>query len=178
MNPIHITKEIPLYTGIKIDKSWTYTASLYYRFPSISPFIGNLTLGLKNSLGEVVATTSAPIDGSRVSWERVEVQLKPNESYGFDGNSFFVTFNNAGNRSEVVNFAMFSLFPPTFKDRPNGMRIDLAEVIQSFLYNIMLPVLMVSPDPRRDGSVVFPFSRRWKPGKCLYLLFQFFLFQF
>ena len=29
---------------------------------------------------------------------------------------------------ETIHFAMISLFPPTYKGRENGMRIDIAEV--------------------------------------------------
>ena len=29
---------------------------------------------------------------------------------------------------ETIHLAMFSLFPPTYKGRENGMRIDIAEV--------------------------------------------------
>ena len=115
-------------TGIKIDSSWTYTASLYYRFPSASDFSSQLTLGLKNAAGETVASTSVPVQGSQTSWTQVKVTFKPNSSQGSVGNQFFVTLDNTSGSAQTVNFAMLSLFPPTYKDRPNGMRIDIAEV--------------------------------------------------
>lgn len=39
-----------------------------------------------------------------------------------------VTFDGGHAAGETIHFAMFSLFPPTFKNRANGMRIDLSTV--------------------------------------------------
>ena len=43
-------------------------------------------------------------------------------------NSFTVTFDGSSAAGQTISFAMFSLFPPTFKGRANGLRIDLATV--------------------------------------------------
>ena len=42
-----------------------------------------------------------------------------------------VTLDGAQAAGETIHFAMLSLFPPTYKGRENGMRIDIAEVGQS-----------------------------------------------
>lgn len=39
-----------------------------------------------------------------------------------------MTLDGAQAADQTINFAMLSLFPPTYKNRPNGMRIDIAEV--------------------------------------------------
>ncbi|KAK7678667.1 hypothetical protein QCA50_018248 [Cerrena zonata] len=114
--------------GIKIDSSWTYTASLYYRFPTASAdFSSQLTLGLKNAAGDVVASSSVPVQGSQTDWTQVKVTFTPSSSQGAAGNQFFVTLDNTSGSNQTINFAMLSLFPPTYKNRPNGMRIDVAE---------------------------------------------------
>ena len=52
--------------------------------------------------------------------------LKPSRSASDTANSFQVTLEGAA--GQTAHFALLSLFPPTFKDRENGMRIDIAEV--------------------------------------------------
>ncbi|CAL1709187.1 unnamed protein product [Somion occarium] len=115
--------------GIKVDSSWTYTASLYYRFPTSSSFSGILTLGLQNSAGQTVASSSVPIRGSQRTWTQVKVTFKPSSSQSSTNNRFVVTINNTSSSTQTINFAMLSLFPPTFKNRPNGMRADIAEAL-------------------------------------------------
>lgn len=42
-----------------------------------------------------------------------------------------------GTKGEALDFGLISLFPPTFKDRPNGMRPDLVETLQG-LYPVRI----------------------------------------
>ncbi|KAI0076533.1 glycoside hydrolase family 51 protein [Panus rudis PR-1116 ss-1] len=115
--------------GIKVDSSWTYDASLYYKFPTSSSFSGTLTLSLRNAAGQTLASNSTTIRGSQTSWAQVHLTLKPSSTPSALNNQFFVTIDNNSGSTQTVNFAMFSLFPPTFKNRPNGMRIDIAEAL-------------------------------------------------
>jgi hypothetical protein len=39
-----------------------------------------------------------------------------------------VTVDGASASGQTIFFSLFSLFPPTFKNRPNGMRMDIATV--------------------------------------------------
>lgn len=114
------------YWGIKVDSSWTYTTSFYFKFPSRSSFRGDLSVGLQDSAGKLLASKRVPISGTATSWTHVQTQLKPTTSAANTNNSFVVTVDGAG--GQTIDFAMFSLFPPTFKNRSNGMRIDIAEV--------------------------------------------------
>ncbi|KAI0635237.1 glycoside hydrolase family 51 protein [Trametes polyzona] len=114
--------------GIKVDKSWTYKASLFFRFPTASSFSGALTVGLQTNGGRVLAQNSTQIRGSTTKWTQVNLELHPTASAADLRNSFFVTIDGAAGAGQTINFALFSLFPPTFKNRPNGMRIDVAEV--------------------------------------------------
>ncbi|KAH8083330.1 glycoside hydrolase family 51 protein [Cristinia sonorae] len=113
--------------GIKVDASWTYNASFFFKFPTQSAFKGSMTIGLQTSTGQMLASESVDISGSTTSWTQVQVKLKPTTSAKDTKNSFVVTVSGAG--GQTIDFAMFSLFPPTFKNRPNGMRIDIAETL-------------------------------------------------
>ncbi|TFY83798.1 hypothetical protein EWM64_g208 [Hericium alpestre] len=64
------------------------------------------------------------------SWAQVNVTLKPSRSAPNTANNFTVTFDAAELAGATVNFALFSLFPPTFKGQANGMRTDIAEALQ------------------------------------------------
>ena len=122
-----------------MDSAWTYKASFYYKFPTKSSFRGTATVGLQTSVGKVLASKRVNIRGT-TSWTKVDVELKPTASALDTNNVFVVTINGAG--GQTINFAMFSLFPPTFKNRPNGMRIDIAEV-NSFLDPVISANLIV-----------------------------------
>ncbi|TFK90312.1 glycoside hydrolase family 51 protein [Polyporus arcularius HHB13444] len=116
--------------GIKVDSAWTYKASFYYRFPASSSFSGTLTVGLRaNNGGATLASATTTIHGTATTWTQVNLSFKPKSSASNLANSFFVSIDGAAAAGHTINFAMFSLFPPTFKDRPNGMRIDIAEAL-------------------------------------------------
>lgn len=56
------------------------------------------------------------------------MDLYPTSTPGNNNNLFTISVDAASASGQTINFAMLSLFPPTFKNRPNGMRVDLAEV--------------------------------------------------
>ncbi|KAI0088820.1 glycoside hydrolase family 51 protein [Irpex rosettiformis] len=115
--------------GIKVDSSWTYNASLFFKFPTATSFSGSLTLALKTVSGETLAQASTTIKGSQTTWKQIALALKPTKTASDTDNVFTVTLDGAAASAQTVNFAMLSLFPPTFKNRPNGMRIDIAEAL-------------------------------------------------
>ncbi|KAG1776729.1 glycoside hydrolase family 51 protein [Suillus placidus] len=117
------------YWGINVNASWTYNASFYYKFPSASDFSGKLTVMLQSSIGAVYANTSVPVSGSTTTWTQVVVYLTPASSPVSTTNIFTVTVDGANATGETINFAMFSLFPPTFKGRTNGLRMDIAQTL-------------------------------------------------
>nr|6ZPS_AAA Chain AAA, MgGH51 [Meripilus giganteus]6ZPV_AAA Chain AAA, MgGH51 [Meripilus giganteus]6ZPW_AAA Chain AAA, MgGH51 [Meripilus giganteus]6ZPX_AAA Chain AAA, MgGH51 [Meripilus giganteus]6ZPY_AAA Chain AAA, MgGH51 [Meripilus giganteus]6ZPZ_AAA Chain AAA, MgGH51 [Meripilus giganteus]6ZQ0_AAA Chain AAA, MgGH51 [Meripilus giganteus]6ZQ1_AAA Chain AAA, MgGH51 [Meripilus giganteus] len=115
--------------GIKVDSTWTYKASLFFRFPTSSSFSGALTVGLQTNAGRVLAQNSTQIRGTTTKWTQINLELHPTASAPDVSNSFFVTIDGAAGAGQTINFAMFSLFPPTFKNRPNGLRADIAETL-------------------------------------------------
>ncbi|EMD31910.1 glycoside hydrolase family 51 protein [Gelatoporia subvermispora B] len=115
--------------GINVNASWTYNASLFFRFPTESSFFGTLTIGLQTASGDVLASEAVQIRGSQTSWTQIAVKLRPKSNAPDTNNLFFVTVDGQEAAGQTMNFAMLSLFPPTFKNRLNGMRIDIAETL-------------------------------------------------
>ncbi|KAG6864898.1 hypothetical protein C0991_006468 [Blastosporella zonata] len=116
--------------GIKVTTSTTYSASFFYRFPTSSSFRGTATLSLKATTGTVLGSSAVSISGAQTSWAQLTVQITPTvaPASGSTANVFVLSLDGAAAAGQTINFAMFSLFPPTFKNRPNGMRADIASV--------------------------------------------------
>ncbi|KAF9041206.1 glycoside hydrolase family 51 protein [Panaeolus papilionaceus] len=124
--------------GFKLTAHTTYKASLFYRIASApSNFKGKLTLALQDSAGTVLDSRTFAISGSQSTWKQIKTTLTPRTTPGSTENKFVVTVDSTPPKGstttgeEVIHFAMHSLFPPTFKGRENGMRIDIAEALQS-----------------------------------------------
>lgn len=118
-------------SGIKVQSSWKYTASFYYRFPTSSPAFTatSFTLTLQTTSGQVLASTSVSgVSGNQTTWRQLTVELYPSANASNTNNVFTIQADAAKAGGATVNFAMLSLMPPTYKGRANGMRIDLAEV--------------------------------------------------
>ncbi|KAJ7221862.1 alfa-L-arabinofuranosidase precursor [Mycena haematopus] len=119
----------PRRIGIKATAGSTYTASFHYRFPTASAFKGHVTVGLQTSTGHSLVSTSVPINAASTAWAQVNVTLRPKVSVSSVANNFTVTLDGTAVSGQTVHFALFSLFPPTFKNRPNGMRVDIATTL-------------------------------------------------
>ncbi|KAJ7054459.1 arabinofuranosidase, partial [Mycena amicta] len=117
------------YFGIKVTAGTTYTASFHYRFPTASAFRGAATVGLQTTAGASLVSTKVAISAATTAWQTVEVTLRPAASAASVANNFVVTLDGAAASGQTLNFALFSLFPPTFKNRANGMRADIAQVL-------------------------------------------------
>lgn len=77
----------------------------------------------------MLASSTVTLSGAQTSWKQVSVQLQPTTTPSSTSNLFVITLNGATASGQTVNFAMLSLFPPTFKNRLNGMRVDVAEAL-------------------------------------------------
>ncbi|KAG6860468.1 hypothetical protein C0995_010759 [Termitomyces sp. Mi166 len=116
------------YFGIKVAPSTTYSASFFYRFPTASSFRGIATVSLQTTSGQVISSSTVSISGAQTSWQQLSVQIVPPiATPSSTANLFVITLDGEAAAGQTINFAMFSLFPPTFKSRPNGMRMDIAE---------------------------------------------------
>lgn len=112
--------------GIAVRPSTTYRDSFYGK--TDSPAIGGLTIRLVNDkTGSVAASTK--VSSLSSSWQSYTFTLKtaaliPSADYHLQ---FLVEHPG------IAWFSLISLFPPTYKDEPNGKRIDLMEKFAAFL---------------------------------------------
>lgn len=105
-----------LFSGIKIDCNWTYKASFYAKLAS--SFTSDLTVSLSlisNTTGTVFATQD--FTGITDEWKQFDTKLTPSSSAEDLNNTFVVQVNGGEGESGEVLFGLFSLFPPTYKDR-------------------------------------------------------------
>lgn len=116
---------------MKVQEGWTYNGSFYAKAAS-SP--GAITVSLKSTRGQTFA--SAQINGVTSEWKKFTFQLKPTSSAADVNNVFNVVLDGASSAGKTVNFGLFSLFPPTFRGRENGMRIDLADALAATLPSV------------------------------------------
>ncbi|KAK7046838.1 putative alpha-L-arabinofuranosidase A [Favolaschia claudopus] len=117
------------YFGIKVTAGSTYTASFHYRFAKASSFKGSFKVALQTATGRSLVSTSVTVTGETTKWQEVKVTLRPTISASSIANNFTVTLDGSAASGQIVHFALFSLFPPTFKNRPNGMRVDIATTL-------------------------------------------------
>ncbi|KAF5389330.1 hypothetical protein D9757_003420 [Collybiopsis confluens] len=153
------------YFGIKVNASNTYTASFFYRFPKGSSFRGPATLSLQTSTGQILGATNVTLSGSQTGWQQINTTIKPTISASALTNNFVLTVNGALVAGQTINFAMFSLFPPTFKNRPNGMRIDIAEA-NSCLYG---PLVLPASRGKQSGMIIRLAARFFNPSDVLWV---------
>ncbi|TFK66343.1 alfa-L-arabinofuranosidase precursor [Pluteus cervinus] len=116
--------------GIKVTAGTSYKASFYYRFPTTTSFRGNALVQLQTNTGTVLGSTTVTLSGSQTSWQKIATTIVPTVTASSTANRFVISVDGGAASGQTINFSLLSLFPPTFKDRPNGMRIDIAEALQ------------------------------------------------
>ncbi|MBC7783478.1 MAG: alpha-N-arabinofuranosidase [Burkholderiales bacterium] len=73
--------------------------------------------------GPVLA--SAQVTGVTKEWKKYTVKLKTQDAPATTAGRFVISASKPGS----IWLSFVSLFPPTYKDRPNGMRVDLMELL-------------------------------------------------
>jgi len=109
------------YWGIPVHANTRYRASLIARSDSGSST--TLTISIVGEDGTVYATQK--ITGVGPKWNRFEATLKTRQVEPTDKARFCITLDQPG----TVSLALVSLFPPTWNDRPNGLRKDLMQML-------------------------------------------------
>lgn len=74
---------------------------------------------------QTLASTTIQASSVADSWTQFTYELVPSADASNSNNSFLLTFDASS--GDVLQFNLISLFPPTYKDTPNGNRIDLME---------------------------------------------------
>ena len=110
----------PGYWGYGLRPNTTYSGSLYARVedPDVGPI--NIRM-ISNSTGAVEAQAQVTVHGG--PWARYEYKLTTGANPPSIANHLEFTVSHPG----TVWLQLVSLMQPTFKDRPNGNRIDIME---------------------------------------------------
>ncbi|KFA62879.1 hypothetical protein S40285_02260 [Stachybotrys chlorohalonatus IBT 40285] len=114
------------YWGMDV-KQHTYTGSFWVR----GAYDGVFTASLQSDLTDDVFGT-VEIESQAVADEWVEhaFELLPTQDAPNSNNTFAITYDPRGTANGTLDFNLISLFPPTYKDRKNGLRIDIAEALE------------------------------------------------
>jgi len=114
----------PGYWGIDVSPV-TYKGEFYVRGAYSGNFVASL-VGLGNVTYASTTIPGASVDGS---WTHFTYTLQPSAAAPNTNNSLVISFDGSKASGGALNFNFISLFPPTYKATPNGMRIDLAEAL-------------------------------------------------
>ena len=108
--------------GINAVKGRTYRLSFWAR--AEQPYEGTLQVGLASKSGTLYA--KAAVQGSiGKAWTRYEA------SFNATADDAQACFYLAADKPGTLYFDMVSLFPPTYKNRENGLRPDLALMLEA-----------------------------------------------
>ncbi|MCQ2256469.1 MAG: carbohydrate binding domain-containing protein [Bacteroidaceae bacterium] len=106
--------------GINAVKGRQYELSFFIR--SDKGYKGNLTAQLVSADGKVLAAVPVKVN-AKGEWKKVSAKLTATED---DARAQFLLIADKAGQFQLD---VVSLFPPTFKNRPNGMRPDLAQML-------------------------------------------------
>ncbi len=110
------------YWGMALRPNTTYKGSLYAKADSAE--IGPMSVSLVNdNSGRPVATATVP--ALSTEWKKYDFTLATGKMEASAENHLLLTVGHAGK----VWIDLVSLFPPTYKNRENGNRTDLMEMM-------------------------------------------------
>ncbi len=107
------------YWGIAVRPNTRYTGSFFAKTSSDAPLPARLALVADQS-GQVLASASVSVTGG---WKQYRFGLRTGAVAASAENHLEVTID----RPATLWLQLVSLFPPTYRDRPNGNRIDIME---------------------------------------------------
>ena len=110
------------YWGIPVKPDTTYRVSFWAK--ASATFKGPLTASIESSDGNTV-WARADVGGITSEWKRYTAMLKTGRLTPSVTNRFVISTGSPG----TIWLSLVSLFPPTYKNRPNGNRVDLMELL-------------------------------------------------
>lgn len=111
------------YWGIPVSSGETFKLTIWLK--SDNGYKGTVTATISEK-GNTSASGSKEVSIDE-KWQKVSIPVTSPESAKYISNGKFnLTFSNAGS----LTIGMVSLFPETYKDRENGCRIDLAQMLE------------------------------------------------
>ena len=113
----------PGWWGISV-KPQKYTGSFWV----LGSYEGTFTVKLQSDLtNQVFVSLDIPSECQSGKWVEHTYELNPTILAPNSNNSFVLEFDSS---AESLNFNLISLFPPTYNNRPNGLRPDLMEALK------------------------------------------------
>jgi alpha-N-arabinofuranosidase len=109
------------YWGIPVRPNTVYTGSFYAKSDTTGLPV---TVSLQNDQTGAVAAT-ATVAGLTGEWKQYNWTLKTGDAPVSSNNHLILTIA----RPATVWFDLVSLFPPTYRDRPHGNRIDIMNLL-------------------------------------------------
>lgn len=110
------------YWGIPVKRETRYRASFYAK--AAPGFTGPLTLAIESNDGATVYAKTK-VSNLTGEWKQYTVTLQTGKVVPTKDTRFALTVERPG----TVWLSLVSLFPPTWKDRPNGLRPDLMQML-------------------------------------------------
>jgi alpha-N-arabinofuranosidase len=111
------------YWGIPVKPATKYTATFYAR--GNDGFAGPVTASLLTDAGDrtVVKAETGPLTGA---WQKYTLTFTtPADAPTTAGARFVLSASGLGS----IDFSLVSLFPPTYRDVPNGLRPDIMKLL-------------------------------------------------
>ena len=108
------------YWGINVVNGQKYNLSFFAK--CLSDYNGTITASIEDASGMVYAKQT--LSGVSTGWQKLSTTLIPNGST--KAGMLVLSFNSTG----TVWLDVVSLFPPTYNNRENGLRPDLAKLIE------------------------------------------------
>ncbi|KAF2656719.1 glycoside hydrolase family 51 protein [Lophiostoma macrostomum CBS 122681] len=114
----------PGYWGIDV-KEQNYSGSFWVS----GNYKGSFTASLYNYLSnETLGTVQVLSNDTASGWVEYTYTLVPDSAADNVNNTLRITYD-ASQTSGSLDFNLISLFPPTYNNRPNGLRVDLMEAL-------------------------------------------------
>lgn len=119
------------YWGIPIRPDYTYYNASFYA--KSTNFTGPLTISIESINGSIIYA-SAVIPQITSSFQKYEVNLMPNPSVIQNPTLdvvFVIAIDGPIDAGTEIFFQLVSLYPPTWRNKRNGLRIDIAEKLEA-----------------------------------------------
>jgi alpha-N-arabinofuranosidase len=110
------------YWGIPVKPNTRYRASFYAK--AASGFGGPVTVSIQSADGKTIHA-SGTVAGVTGTWKQYELTLQTGSVTPTTAARYVLAVDRPG----TVWFSLVSLFPPTFRNQPNGFRADIMQMM-------------------------------------------------
>jgi alpha-N-arabinofuranosidase len=110
------------YWGIPVQPNTRYRASFYAK--AAPGFTGPVAVSIQSDDGRTIYATET-VTGLMSAWKQYALTLQTDKVTPTAKARYVLTVDRPG----TVWFSLMSLFPPTFKDQPNGFRPDIMQMM-------------------------------------------------